>query len=67
MTAFGTRGNVKYQRARTTECPTCGASKGRPCERIDKPGSADAALERGWTVSPHAARKRLESLEKETP
>lgn len=60
MPAFGTRGGAPRSRQRTTACPTCGASVGRACVRIEKPGALEAALESGASVPPHASRRRLE-------
>lgn len=51
----------KWQRERTTVCPTCGMPPGCPCVRLpERPGYSDGMLDRGEHVSPHAARLRAE-------
>lgn len=51
---------ARYIRQRTTDCPTCGARRGRPCWRLD-----ETNLDKGSHVSPHAARLVAEKALKE--
>ena len=58
-------------RQRTTACPTCGASRWRPCVAVSADEVTRALSTNRWTVAPHPERldaeKALAETERETP
>ena len=61
MTGFARRGPVPYVRQRTTVCPTCSASVGKPCTAFTD-REVERALHNGrFTVRPHQARLTAEA------